>query len=90
MPLPILTIELVEQSSNPRIREMFTNKEAGREIDGFVIQHHLCLKIINKASGEAEGAEITGDLTSLNKFIETYLSEDSERGVYSLVFPKST
>jgi hypothetical protein len=90
MPLPKLTVELLEQSRNPKIRKMFTNKEAGREIDAFVKQHHLHLAVSNKASGGPDGAEITGDVTGLKKFIEMYLSEDSERGVYSLALPKSS
>lgn len=87
MPLPKLTVELLEHSRNPKIREMFTNKEAGREIDAFVRKHHLQLTTICKASGEREGIELVGKLVDLQEFMKMYLSEDSGRGVYSLNSP---
>ena len=79
-----LTLELLEQSRNPKIREMFTNDEAGREIDNFVAKHHLHLNKECNALGEPTGVVLTGKLSNLQEFIKTFLSEDSERGVYVL------
>jgi len=78
-----LTIELPEQSRNPKIRRMFTNNEAGIEIDYFVVQHHLELRKEDR-SGEPAAIVLTGKLADLYEFIKTYLSRDAGRGVYTL------
>jgi len=79
MPRSKLTVELIELSQNPTIRTMFTNNNAGLEIDTFVHQHQLFLR------RESDGIEITGESSELEEFIRTFLSEDSRRGAYSIV-----
>jgi len=79
MPRAELTIELLEQSRNPKIQHMF----AGREIDDFVSKHKLQSRK-EYTSGEPSGVVLTGEKADLEEFIKTYLSEDAGRGVYTL------
>lgn len=62
---------------------MFTNEEAGREIDDFVKKHHLHLQ--KEGLGQPTGIVLTGNLADLEEFIRTYLNEDAGRGVYILL-----
>lgn len=78
-----LILELLEQSRNQKIREMFTNKEAGNEIDIFIAKHHLHSKK-EGLGDQPTGVVLTGKLADLQDFIKTFLSEDSGRGVYVL------
>ena len=77
-----LTLELVELSRNKTIREMFTNEKAGNEINVFVKQHHLHLNLTQRATGEPDGFELTGDSAALREFLGRYLGDDAETGVY--------
>jgi hypothetical protein len=85
-----LTVELIELSQDPTIRTMFTSGKSGRKIDSYVSMHHLRLSKLRKASGDYEGIELVGKLADLQGFIQMYLSEDSEGGVYNLVVLETT
>ncbi len=62
---------------------MFTNEEAGKEIDSFVKRHHLNLQVFRNASGVGVGIELTGDDRRLNEFFRPYLLDDASRGVFN-------
>lgn len=76
-----LTVELIEQSRNRTISEMFTDENAGQEIDRFVAKHRLLLEK-EYVSGEPSGFVLSGDEEEVREFMRTFLSEDSGGGVY--------
>lgn len=79
-----LAVESIQESRNPIISGMFIDDQAGRAVHDFIRGHHL--HAFNEyILGRPAGLVVSGAPADLHEFIETFLSQDSERSVYSLV-----
>jgi len=74
----------LDLSSNPTIREMFTDAKAGQEIRLFLNKNGLHLERAGEMKGEAVAVEITGPSSALLMFVDKFLHDDAPGGVYSL------
>ena len=78
----------IDKSSNPKIREMYTQPEFFHELQVFFKEHGLEVVTAEAPqSGETPiQIKIFGPGTSVLRFVEQYLSEDPEGGVYTLLY----
>jgi hypothetical protein len=78
----------INLSSNPKVRDMYTQPFAFHELQVFFKEHGLEV-VTAEASPSEENPihiKIFGPGTSVLKFVEQYLSEDPEDGVYTLLY----
>lgn len=65
----------IDLCEDPRIRDMFTRPEAGREVKVFVEKHGLKLSGAPNHRNEITDIEVTGSDSSLQAFIDEFLSD---------------
>ena len=73
----------IELSSNSKVRDMYTQPFAFHELQVFFKEHGL--EVVTAEASPSE-EKIFGPGAGVLKFVEQYLSEDPEGGVYTLLY----
>jgi hypothetical protein len=78
----------IDLSSNPKVLDMYTQPEFFHELQVFFENHGLEVVTAEAPPSEENPIQIKifGPGTSVLKFVEQYLREDPEGGVYTLLY----